>query len=138
MSQENVEVVRLMIALFNRGDAEGIARLLDPEIECFPASDQPDSPPFRGRDAFLDYMSDWLEVFDRYFIEEVEYLDLGEYVILVGRVVARGRGSGAETTGTDAWVYHLRDGKTVEYRECGTKAAALEAVGLSEQDAPAD
>jgi ketosteroid isomerase-like protein len=129
MSQENVEVVRRMIALFNCGDAEGIGRLLDPEVECFPTSHQPDSPPFRGRNAFLEYMSDWLEVFDLYFIEEGEYLDLGEYVILVGRVVARGRGSGVETTGTDAWVYRLRDGKTVEYRECGTKAAALEAVG---------
>jgi hypothetical protein len=83
-------------------------------------------------------MSDWLEVFDQYFIDEVEYLDLGEYVILVGRVVARGRGSGVETTDTDAWVYRLRDGKTVEYRECGTKAEALEAVGLSEQDAHAE
>jgi ketosteroid isomerase-like protein len=141
MSQANVEVVKRMIALANRGDIEGIGRLFDPEVECFPASDQPDSTPFRGRDLFLEYMRDWLEVFDRYFIQENEYLDLGEYVVLVGRVAARGRASGAQITGEDAWVYRFRNGKAVEYRECGSKAEALEAVGLSEsasdrQDAP--
>jgi ketosteroid isomerase-like protein len=53
MSQENVEVARRLHELLNRGDLEGMAALLAPDIVCFPASDQPESKPFRGRDAFL-------------------------------------------------------------------------------------
>jgi uncharacterized protein len=134
MSQENVEIVRRMIELANRGDVAGIAALMAPDIECFPAEDQVDSKPFRGREAFAEYAAEWLEVFDQYTIMASEVLDLGEYVIVVGRVVARGRGSGAETADEDAWLYRLRDGKAIEYRECRTKAAALEAAaaGLRE------
>ena len=132
MSRENVEVVRRMYALANRGNIEGLGALVAPDIECFPAPDEPDSKPFRGREAFIEYARGWLEVFEQYVMEPSEYVDLGEHVVVVGRVTARGRGSGAETTGEDAWVYRLRDGQVTEYRECGTKARALEAVGLRE------
>jgi ketosteroid isomerase-like protein len=63
-------------------------------------------------------------------IEPGEYLDLGECVVVVGRVNARGRGSGVETADTHAWLIRFRDGKAIEYRECGTKERALEAAGL--------
>jgi uncharacterized protein len=130
MSQENVEIAKRMIELANRGEVDGITALMSPDIECVPAQDQPDSRPFTGREAFTDYAKEWLEVFDRYAIEPSEYLDLGEYVVVVGRVVARGRGSGAETSDEDAWLYRFRDGRAIEYRECGSKAKALEAAGL--------
>jgi ketosteroid isomerase-like protein len=130
MSQGNVEFARRWMDLVNRGDVEGLARLLAPDIECFPASDQPEAAPFRGRGAFIEYANGWLEAFDRYVIEPGEYLDLGECVVVVGRVNARGRGSGVETADTHAWLIRFRDGKAIEYRECGTKERALEAAGL--------
>jgi ketosteroid isomerase-like protein len=132
MSQENVQVVRRMFALVNRGDIDGLGALVAQDIECFPASDEPDSKPFRGREAFIEYAQGWLAVFDQYVVEPSEYFDLGDCVVVVGRVTARGRGSGAETAGEDAWVYCFRDGQVTEYRECGTKSRALEAVGLRE------
>jgi uncharacterized protein len=128
MSQQNVEIVRRMIGLANRGDVEELGALLALDIECFPASDQPESASFRGREAFMEYAQGWLEVIDRYVIEPSEYLDLGEYVVVVARIAARGRGSGVEITDSEAWLYRFRDGKAIEYRECGTKAQALEAV----------
>ena len=130
MSHENVELVRRLIGLANSGDVDGMAPLVAPDIECFPASDQPESQPFRGRDAFLAYAKGWLEVFDRYAVEPTEYLDLGEYVVVSARVVARGRGSGVDTAATDVWLYRFRDGRTTEYHERGTKERAFEAAGL--------
>jgi ketosteroid isomerase-like protein len=130
MSGENVEVARRWMDLVNRGDVEGLARLVAPDIACFPASDQPESAPFRGRDAFIDYANGWLEAFDQYVIEPSEYVELDECVVVVGRVTARGRGSGAETADTHAWLICFRGGKATEYRECGTKEVALEAAGL--------
>jgi ketosteroid isomerase-like protein len=132
MSQENVELARHIIELTNRGDYEGVAALLAPDVECFPAADQPESEPFRGVEAFLRYARGWEEAFEKYVIEPTEILDRGECVVMVGQITARGRGSGVETTDEDAAVYRFRDGQVVEYRECGTKARALEAVGLSE------
>jgi ketosteroid isomerase-like protein len=93
MSQANVETARRWIDLANRGDEERMAVLVAPDIQWFPAADQPDAKPFRGREAFLEYASGSLEVFDQYVIEPSEYLDLGEYVIVAGRVVGRGRES---------------------------------------------
>jgi ketosteroid isomerase-like protein len=129
MSQQNVEIVRHIVELANQGDVDGIVALMDPDIECVPAADQPESKPFRGRDAFARYALGWLEVFDHYAIEPSEYLHLGEYVVVVGRVVARGRGSGVETADGDAWVWRLQNGRAIEYQECGTKERALQAVG---------
>lgn len=77
MSGENVETVRRMIELANRGDVEGIVALMAPDIECVPAADQPESEPFRGRDAFAAYAKGWLDAFDRYEIEPHEYVNLG-------------------------------------------------------------
>ena len=129
MSQKNLETVRRMVDLANRGDVNGIVELMAPDVVCVPAAEQPDSEPFRGRDAFAEYAREWLAAFDQYVIEVSEYLDLGDYVIVVGRVVARGWGSGAETAGHDAWLYRFRDGLVVEYRACGTKTEALQIAG---------
>jgi ketosteroid isomerase-like protein len=132
MSQENVEVARQMIECVNRGDDAGLAALMAPDVRCFPGEDQPESQ-FEGRDAFFRYARGWTEAFEYYAVESCEYLDLGEYVIIVGRTVARGRESGVETsTEGDAWLLRFRDGEAVEYREYDTKQEALEAVGRSE------
>ena len=128
MSEENIEIARRMIELANRGDADGVAAHLSPDVVSYPAEDQPESTPLRGRDAWAEYARGWLEVFDRYVIEPSEYLDLGDCVVIVGRVTARGRGSGAETAENDAWLYRFREGLVVEHRECGTRERALEAA----------
>jgi ketosteroid isomerase-like protein len=132
MSQENVEIVRRIIRRANARDVEGVVALASPDVECFPASDQPESERFRGHEAFANYMNEWLQVFDQYAIEISEYVARGDCVVAVGRVAARGRESGAEVSDDEAWLYRVRDGKVVEYRECGTKVKALEAAGLRE------
>ena len=133
MSPENVAVARQMIECVNRADDEGLAALMSLDVQCFPVESQPDGTPFSGRAAFLRYARDWTEAFDYYAVESCEYLDLGEYVIVVGRTVARGRGSGVETsTEGDTWLLRFRDGSAVEYREYETKQEALDFVGQSE------
>jgi ketosteroid isomerase-like protein len=127
-----VEIAKRWTQLANSGDVAGVLRLMATDIECFPAEDQPDSPSFRGREAFARYLEPWLEAFDEYRIEVSEYIDLGEYVVIVGRVNAHGRVSGVETSDDEAWLMRFRDGKAVEYHECRTKANALEAAGLRE------
>ena len=126
MSQENVEIMRRWIAFSNARDLESIADLLDPGIQCFPAENEPEgSAGFRGRDTYLKRAENELDAFDSKAIEVSEYVDLGDYVAVVARIVARGRRSQAEVSDDEVWLVRFRDGRAVEYRECRTRARAV-------------
>jgi len=132
MPQENVEIVRHWIALTNAGDVPAILELLDPDIACFPAEDEPEAEAFRGRDAYARRAYEAREAFDEHTVEVFEYIDLGDYVAVVARIHARGRMSQARVSADEVWLIRFRDGKVVEYRECSTKARAREFAGLGE------
>jgi ketosteroid isomerase-like protein len=128
-SRTNVEIAREAIECVNRADDEALAALMSVDVRCFPDPNGPDAP-FRGRAAFLRYARAWTEAFEEYAVEACEYLDFDEYVIVVGRTVARGRGSGVETSSEgDTWLMRFRDGEVVEYHECENTQDALDAVG---------
>ena len=66
-------------------------------------------------------------------------IDAGDdRVVAITRQSAKGRGSGAPVELQFASVNTLRDGQIVDRRHYLDAAEALEAVGLSEQDAHAD
>ena len=133
MSQENVERVRRWTGLSNARDFDAIySEILDPAIECYPNEEEPHSAPFEGRDTFINRARDERESFDFHQIEVDECIGLDDYVVCVARIHGRGKISGAEVVGHETWLTRWRDGKCVEYRECGTKERALDAAGLSE------
>jgi ketosteroid isomerase-like protein len=74
----------------------------------------------------------WHEAWGERTVEAREFIDRGDCVIVTLRLVARGRASGIPVTTDEAHLWRFRDGRAIEYRECGTKAKALEAAGLSE------
>jgi SnoaL-like domain len=133
MSQENVEIVRRWIRLSNARDWDAIYNeILDPAIDCYPGEGEPHLAPFQGRDEYINAASDERESFDKHEIEILECIGLGEYVVCVARIRVRGKVSQAEVASGEVWLTRWRDGKCVEYRECGTKERALEAAGLRE------
>ena len=68
-----------------------------------------------------------------------ELIDAGDKVLAFIRVSGRGQASGVEVEAYTWSVWTFRDGKPVEWTYFGDdRASALEAVGLSEQDAHAD
>jgi hypothetical protein len=66
---------------------------------------------------------EWLDVFDEYAIETSEFIDLGEQVVAVGLVVARGRGSGAETRDEDAGLFRFRATKRSSMASAGPRSS---------------
>jgi ketosteroid isomerase-like protein len=133
MSRDNVEIVRRWIALSNAGDVETILNdIIDPDIECVPAEGEPEAELLKGREAYGKRAYDAREAFDKHAIEAQEYMDLGEYVAVIARIHARGRISQADVSGDEVWLMRFKEGRCVEYRECGTKERALEAAGLRE------
>ena len=77
--------------------------------------------------------------FESYHAHAEDFIDAGEAVVVRIRQGGRGKGSGAEVEMPPYWqVYRLRDGRAVRIEVYSIEAEALEAVGLSEQDARAD
>ena len=143
MSQENVEIVRAVFAAWNaREELDALLSRFHPELVYHPRADEPDPSPHVGRDAYERLIYGFVDSFSEVTSEVLELIDAGDHVIAstVLHVVLRGQGSasGAGVSDTYVFVYKLRDGLVVEGWEYRTKQEALEALGLSEQDAHAD
>jgi ketosteroid isomerase-like protein len=133
MSEENVEVIRLLDERSNAGDSEGVLELIHPDLELFPPEDEPEAKSvYRGREGWREYAAYWEETFAHWATEVHEYIDAGEYVVVVARIRATGRASGVAVEDSAVWLWRVRDGMGIEFREYRTKEQALEAAGVSE------
>ena len=134
MSQENVEVVQRANAAFNRGDDEGFAASLHPDVEFADHAHAADAPEtIRGAEALLSLLSEWRESFDDFRADISECIEAGDHVVCVTRWTGRGKASDAAVDNLQVDVYELREGKivraTLAYPD---KPTAFEAVGLRE------
>ena len=134
----NVQVVRSVYDGWADGDVTRALEYLDPGIVWEAIPDAPDAGTYRGHAGVRRYMEDWLGDFDSLGLDFEEIIDEGQQLVITQCARATGKGSGAKTELHYAAAYRLEQGKIVEIREFRTKAEALEAVGLSEQDAHAD
>jgi ketosteroid isomerase-like protein len=141
MSQENVEAFKRGLEAGNRGDVETLLEELDPEVEWHSALHAllgGEQTVFRGHDGVREMLRDLNEAFGEIRIEMSEIRDLGDRLVAIGHTRTRGRESGAETETPLAFVTEIRNGKTISIQAYLDPRQALEAVGLSEQDAHAD
>ena len=148
MSQENVERLRANAEAFRAGtsetDREGmltkIAELWDPEIvlDTSEAGVLDISGVHRGKEAVKQFWRDWLAAWEALQFD-YELVAAGDRVVQLIDLRMRGRSTGIEMPfGKAAWVYTFRDGLSVHQKLYMSQSEALEAVGLSEQDAHAD
>jgi ketosteroid isomerase-like protein len=137
MSQENVEVVRKVYDGFVRSDPSLAFDYLDSEVVWEAIEDAPDAGTYRGHPGVKRYINDWLQDFEDFAFDFGEPVEVGGRLVLEQWARNRGKGSGLETEIHYAAVYTFRDGKVLTVTEYGTYAQALEAVGMSEQDARA-
>ena len=129
MSQENVEIVRRMVEVFNSGEAD--FSVYHPALVYHPRADEPDPSPHIGREAFERLSLGFLESFSDLEFDVEELIDVGDLVIASTVMHGRGSASGADVTDVYVFVYKLRDGLIVEGWEYRTRDEALKAVGLA-------
>jgi ketosteroid isomerase-like protein len=132
VSQENVEIVRRAIEVFNRDGAEAVTGFFDPEIEWHDFAEQPDASVHQGREGFLEAVEQFAAGFEDFRVLIEEIFDHGGQVIIYNRTVGRGRGSGATFEQRGACVWSLRNGSIVRVEWFGTQREALKAVGLED------
>jgi ketosteroid isomerase-like protein len=134
MSQENVEIVRTAFHAYARGNFDEALASFDPDIVYKPAQEAP----AHGRDAIRASWERWVADWDEMEMTTEEVIDAGDHVIHAIHFRGRGRGSGIVVEGRSFQVFTFRARKVVRWDEFSERDEALEALGLSEQDAHAD
>jgi uncharacterized protein len=135
MSQENVEIVRRILALWNEGGVVARERrpeFFDPEVRMDLRGRKINPAVYDGYDGLDRFGSDVAEVWDQFSVELVELLDAGPHVVCVFQATGRGHGSGVEVQAELCWVWTLRGGRVLRVEGDLDRASALEAAGLRE------
>ena len=126
---DHVEFLRQGYAALQRGDLETFKTLarerLDPEFEFHHVWD---GRVFKGYEGTLEWLSDARETWDDYSQEVTEIVDLGEHVVVVVRISARGGGSGVPVAQEMAVVWTFEGDRAVRARSYTSGAAALESA----------
>ena len=146
MSEKNVEIVRSVLeplADINVAEVdwgteslrEMLGQTYSPDIELR-TLDIPlgldISDTYNGLDGLAEYLRAWLEPFSEYHVENLDYIEAGDSVLVPSRQWGVGRGSGTRTELELTVLYELRDGKIVRIQQFDALDEALKAVGLSE------
>lgn len=138
MSQENVEIVRRAVRAFLENDFETWFGLASPGFELYPRPEEPGvKERYEGWDEVLEYLVNWYSGWKEYTAEAERFIDRGDWVLVEMNEVGIAE-SGLRIEQRFAHAFEIKDGKATKWRMFGPLEEALEAVGLSEQDAPAD
>jgi len=133
MSQANVEIAKKVVDAFNRRDVEGFFALAASDFDWYPAmAATVEGSGYRGRDGIEKFLVDIGDAWGEYRLVPNEFRDLGDRVLVLGRVEGRGRGSGVPVSTPWGVVYDFRDGKVSRAHAFFDHAEALRAAGLAD------
>jgi ketosteroid isomerase-like protein len=138
MSQENVEVVRMLAEWFQQRQHERAFEFYDPEIEWDTsrmAERQPDNAGvYHGYEGVRTFWRDWLSAWSDLHFEIQDLVDAGDEVVLLIRDQRQwGRRSGIATEVPPyGMVFTIRHGRVIRMRSYPDQESALEAAGLLE------
>jgi ketosteroid isomerase-like protein len=133
MSEENVQALRDLLDVYDRGDKAAWRNLTDPDLETVPLPAWPEPGPFIGPDAawhFYKQFEETLELTEAYELTEV--IDAGNRVVACREAPMRGRASAAEVALKLWGVFTFSDGRLVRSQWFSGRSEALEAAEVSE------
>lgn len=130
MSQANVEIVERAIDAFSRGDADAFAALTTPDLEWATGLGAIEGEIFRGRLGVETYFARLKSAWAEFLFIPSEFRDLGDVVLVLGRLEGRGLGSGVPVDAAVGAVWDLRDGEIWRLRAYLDHDKALKAADL--------
>jgi ketosteroid isomerase-like protein len=137
LSQENVDAFLRDLEAFQRGDFEAWIANFAEDGEFIPQR-TPIQGSYRGRAGLREFLADNVENFDLFHPTYDFVHGVGDRVIALGKTRLRGKGGGVEIDAPSALVVTYRNGNVVRFEDVVDRRKALEAVGLSEQQAHAE
>jgi ketosteroid isomerase-like protein len=134
MPRDKVDVAKLATDIYNRRDIDAFfAECATADIEWWPALQRAyGGDCYRGREGVETFLVDTWESWEELQFVAEEYRDLGDRVLIEGRLSGRGKGSGARVD-APAWnALDFRDGRIWRSRVYFDRAEAFRAAGLSD------
>jgi ketosteroid isomerase-like protein len=136
VSQENVEIVRRLMALGEEvrysGQTPPHTDLVTPDAEIDLSRRVFNPGTYRGYEGFAKLNAELSEVWAEWRVTPERLLDAGDRVVSIETIRGRGRGSGLETTGRFASIWTFVDGRVARIEVGLDPDEALKAVGLEE------
>ena len=128
----NVQLIRTSFERWNAGRRDPPLELFDEDVEIRTAiGDAFKGEPFRGHEGAREWLAGLDENFETWDLVAEEFIERGETIVVLGRIRARGRGSGIELDQDVGWVFRIRDGKMLRLRTFLDREEALAAGGIS-------
>jgi ketosteroid isomerase-like protein len=134
MSQKNVEIVRSTLDAFTAGDRDRMLTSVDPEVVIDASRRVLNPGTYVGIAGVGQMLADMHETWEGLHLEQQEFIDAGDRVAVIGRLVGKGKGSGVEVERpVNGQVWTLRNGRVVRLEFGFTdRKATLEAAGIYE------
>jgi ketosteroid isomerase-like protein len=124
------EIVQRAFEAFGRGDIDGVVELCDPDIVVH--DPQRTGTTFHGPDGLRQFFAEWMENWEEYRSEPVEFTELEGEILVRAHQTGKGKLSGIEINQDLFVIVRLRDGKFVEYRIYTIREAAVASVGAAD------
>lgn len=117
-----------MFAAFAERDLAAMLPEMDEEVEFLPvtANLTTGGVPYRGHDGIARYLEDVASVWPNLRLFPDDMRDLGDVVVVLGRIVARGGGMILDRP--TGWVFTIRDGKIARGHVYASHEEALAAA----------
>ncbi len=134
MSAENVEIVRALLALWERtresGEPPTHTDLLAPDFEVDMSSRVFNPGVYRGIEGLARLDEEIRDVWEEFRNVPEQFIDAGDRVVVIVTSRARGRSSGVELDTRSGTICTLRDGQGTRIEGALDTDEALKAVGL--------
>lgn len=139
-----MEIVRSMWEPFNGLDAtkidwdsEPVRELVEqrysPDVELRWSANGPETRVYRGREGVLDAFREWVEPFSEYYTEALDFIGVGDQVVVPQSQRGVGSGSGVPVEIEVTHVYLFRDDQIARVDEYETLEEALAAARMADQ-----
>ncbi|MGO8907161.1 MAG: nuclear transport factor 2 family protein [Solirubrobacteraceae bacterium] len=134
MPRDRVDVARRANDAYNRRDVDGwFAELATPDFEWYPAIVRAlHGGGYRGGEGVERFAADTSENWEELQSVPEEFRDLGDRVLLLGRLRGHGKASGVPVDQPFAGIFDFRGDRIWRYRVYLDRAEGLRAAGLSE------
>jgi ketosteroid isomerase-like protein len=130
MSQANVEVVERALAAFSSADAPTFAALTTADFEWATGLGAVEGEVFHGHEGVDTYFARLASAWESFAFEAHEYADLGDVVLVLGRLRGHSRSGGVPVDSPVGAVWDLRDGKIWRLRAYLDHDVARRTAGL--------
>ena len=121
----DVEVVRRAVDAFSRGDADAFTELTTPDVEWKVGLAAVEGEVFRGHDGVRTYFERLRGAWSEFHFLADEYRELGDAVLVLGRLRGFGRGGGVPVESPVGAVWELREGRIWRLRAYLTHEEAI-------------